>query len=60
MVEGELVQQDETPWEPRSLPALLDGLTSVKWAFFLLQLGGEIDVEEFFAWMVQRFRSRPN
>eukprot|EP00435_Cladocopium_sp_Y103_P025340 s227_g6.t1 len=59
MVEGELVKQDEAPWEPRSMLALLDGLQSVKWAHILLQLGDELDVEEFFSWMTQRFRSRP-
>ena len=50
----------DTPWEPRSLLAILDGLSSVKWAFILAAIAPERAVVQFFDWMVKLCRSRPN
>ena len=58
--DSQLVYQDEqSSWTPRSLLAVLDGLSSIKWAMTLVEWGGEADVEKFFAWLTQRARSRP-
>ena len=39
--------------------ALVDGLQSIRWAYILIQLGDEVDVNEYYDWMLQRFRSCP-
>ena len=50
----------DTPWEPRSLLAILDGLSSIKWAFILTAVAPERCIVQFFDWMVKLCRSRPN
>ena len=56
----QLVQTDDPEWSPKSMLAIIDGITAVKWAMTLVQWGEERDVAEYAAWMVQRVRSRPS
>lgn len=56
----QLVQTDDPEWSPKSMLAIIDGITAVKWAMTLIQWGEERDIAEYAAWMVQRVRSRPS
>ena len=56
----QLVQTDDPEWSPKSMLAIIDGITAVKWAMTLVQWGEERDVAEYAAWMIQRVRSRPS
>ena len=59
--DDQLTYQDEaTTWTPRSLLAAIDGLQATKFAMIFVQWGSEASIEKFFAWLVQRARSRPN
>ena len=59
--DDQLTYQDEaTTWTPRSLLAAIDGLQATKFAMIFVQWGSETSIEKFFAWLVQRARSRPN
>ena len=55
----QLVQEDEKQWSPRSVLSVMDGIQSVVWAFILLELGEECDLQEFGEWCVAKARSRP-
>lgn len=55
----QLVQTEDPVWNPRSMLAVLDGITSVKWAMILVRWGEEKDVCVFCDWMTQKARSRP-
>ena len=58
--DDQLTYQDEaTTWTPRSLLAAIDGLQATKFAMIFVQWGSEAAIEKFFAWLVQRARSRP-
>ena len=57
--DNRLVQQEDATWQPRSLLAVLDGLSSIRWAFILLNIGDEHSVNSFFDWFVRLARSRP-
>ena len=57
--DNKLFQQDEVTWQPRSVLAILDGLSSIKWAFILIGLGDEVDIVAFFDWLFRLARSRP-
>ena len=57
--DNKLFQQDEITWQPRSVLAILDGLSSIKWAFILVGLGDEVDIVAFFDWLFRLARSRP-
>ena len=59
LAEDGLETMPDTPWEPRSLLAILDGLSSVKWAFILSAIAPERSVTQFFDWLVKLCRSRP-
>ena len=56
----QLVATQEQPWQPRGLLAILDGLTSIRWAYVLLAMGPEQSVHSFFDWATKLARSRPN
>ena len=56
----QIVQTDDPEWSPKSMLAIIDGITAVKWAMTLIQWGEERDVADYAAWMVQRLRSRPS
>ena len=58
--DNRVVQQEDATWQPRSLLAVLDGLSSLRWAFILLNIGDEHSVNSFFDWFVRLARSRPN
>ena len=55
----QLVASEEQVWQPRSLLAILDGLSSIRWAYILLQVGPEQSVHSFFDWATKLARSRP-
>ncbi len=55
----QLVASEEQVWQPRSLLAILDGLSSIRWAYILLQVGPEKSVHSFFDWAIKLARSRP-
>ena len=55
----QLVATEEQQWQPRSLLAILDGLSSIRWAYVLLSMGPEQSVHSFFDWTVKLVRSRP-
>ena len=55
----QLVQTEDPVWNPRSMLAVLDGITSVKWAMILVRWGDEKDVCTFCDFMTQKARSRP-
>lgn len=55
----QLVQTEDPVWNPRSMLAVLDGITSVRWAMILVRWGEEKDVCGFCDWMTQKARSRP-
>ena len=57
--ENQLIQADDPEWSPKSLLAIIDGVTAAKWAMILTQWGEEHLVEEYTNWMIQRARSRP-
>ena len=57
--DNRLVQQEDATWQPRSILAVLDGLSSIRWAFILLNIGDEHSVNSFFDWFVRLARSRP-
>ena len=57
--ENQLIQADDPEWSPKSLLAIIDGVTAAKWAMILTQWGEEHLVEEYTTWMIQRARSRP-
>ena len=56
----QLVATPEEPWQPRSVLAILDGLSSIRWCFILCKLGSERSVHAFFDWLVRLVRSRPS
>lgn len=58
--DNRLVQQEDAAWQPRSILAVLDGLSSLRWAFILINIGDEHSVNSFFDWFVRLARSRPN
>ena len=55
----QLVASEEQVWQPRSLLAILDGLSSIRWAYILLQMGPEKSIHSFFDWAIKLARSRP-
>ena len=57
--EHQLIQTEEPVWNPRSMLAVLDGITATKWAWILIRWGEEKDVITFCDWMTQKARSRP-
>ena len=57
--ENQLIQADDPEWSPKSLLAIIDGVTAAKWAMILTQWGEEHLVQEYTNWMIQRARSRP-
>ena len=56
----QLVAAPEEPWQPRSVLAIIDGLTSIRWCFILCKVGPEQAVHTFFDWLIRLVRSRPN
>ena len=56
----QLVATPEEPWQPRSVLAILDGLSSIKWCYILCRIGSEQAINTFFDWLVRLVRSRPN
>lgn len=54
-----LITTDEQSWSPKSLLSIIDGITSIKWAFILTQWGDEHSVTAYAEWMIQKARSRP-
>lgn len=56
---GSLVETADEPWQPRSILAILDGLTSIRWAYTLCNVGSEQAIETFFQWLTRLARSRP-
>lgn len=56
----QLVALEDTPWQPRSVLSILDGLASIRWAYILVGMGPENSVHMFFDWLVKLVRSRPN
>ena len=60
LAEDGLETLPETPWEPRSLMAILDGLQSIRWAYILTAMAPEQVITQFFDWMVKLCRSRPS
>lgn len=58
--EQHLVQSEDPEWAPKSLLAIIDGVTAAKWAMVLTQWAKEHTVAEYAAWMIQRARSRPS
>ena len=58
---GELQsEQKDSEWEARSLLSVLDGLTSLKWLFILVQIGDERDVIEYFDTLEKKARIAHN
>ena len=55
----QLVAAPEEPWQPRSVLAIIDGLSSIRWCFVLCKPGSEQAVHTFFDWLVRLVRSRP-
>ncbi|CAE7208919.1 unnamed protein product [Symbiodinium sp. CCMP2592] len=53
-----LVAEEKRPWQPKSVIAICDGLEAVKWAWILVQLGAEEDIESYIAWWDCRARGR--
>ena len=56
----QLVAAPEEPWQPRSVLAILDGLSSIRWCYVLCKVGPEQAIHTFFDWLVRLVRSRPN
>lgn len=54
-----LVANPEEIWTPRSVLSILDGLSAVRWANILIQLGTERSIHTFYDWLVRLARSRP-
>ena len=50
---------EDSPWQPRSVLSILDGLSSIRWAYILLGMGPEPSIHLFFDWLVKLVRSRP-
>ena len=55
----QLVATPEEPWQPRSVLAILDGLSSIRWCYILCKIGSEQSIHTFFDWLVRLVRSRP-
>lgn len=55
----QLVATPEEPWQPRSVLAILDGLSSIRWCYILCRIGSEQSIHTFFDWLVRLVRSRP-
>ena len=55
----QLVASPEEPWQPRSVLAIIDGLTSIRWAYVLCRVGTERSIHTFFDWLVRLVRGRP-
>ena len=49
----QLVATEDTPWQPRSVLSILDGLNSIKWTYILVGMGPEQSVHQFFDWLVK-------
>ncbi|CAE7560095.1 bglA [Symbiodinium sp. CCMP2592] len=58
LVGGSLVAEEKRPWQPKSVIAICDGLEAIKWAWILVQLGAEEDIESYIAWWDCRARGR--
>ena len=43
----QIVQSDDPEWSPKSMLAIIDGITAVKWAMTLVQWGEERDIAEY-------------
>ena len=57
---GELVASSEPEWTPRSMMAIMDGADAAKWAFILVNIGTEEDVEQYVEWYKAKASSRPD
>lgn len=57
--EHHLITTDDQSWSPKSLLSIIDGITSIKWAFILTQWGDEHSAQTYAEWMIQKARSRP-
>eukprot|EP00435_Cladocopium_sp_Y103_P036545 s1034_g9.t1 len=59
LVDDQLVHDEEgRAWTPRSVLAVMDGINSIRWAWVLLQLGGEDHVHAYADWFIQKVRGR--
>ena len=48
-----LVEKNKQEWDPHTLLMILDGLEAIKWAWTLIRLGDEVDINNF----IQRFET---
>ena len=55
-----LVASSEPDWTPRSMMAVMEGADAAKWAFILVGVGTEEDVEQYVEWYKAKARSRPD
>ena len=56
---GELVAATEKEWTPKSMMAVIDG-ADAKWAFILVTIREEADVEKYIDWYKAKAKLRPN
>ena len=42
-----LIKKNKQEWDPHTLPMILDGLEAIKWAWTLIRLGDEVDINNF-------------
>jgi len=54
--DGELEQQDEAVWDPRSMSSIVDALDSVKWAFIFVELCPTHQLEPWFEFLLRMVR----
>ena len=48
-----LIEKNKQEWDPHTLLMILDGLEAIKWAWTLIRLGDEVDINNF----IQRFET---
>ena len=58
VVGDELHTVEEKEWEPKSMLTVIDGAEAARWAWILLQLGLEDEVNAYCTWFVSKVRSQ--
>ena len=60
VVDGELVQSRDDPWNPKGVLGVIDGIEAVRWAWTLTGVATEKGAAEYAQWWTSKARQRPS
>ena len=58
LVDGALAVEEDRPMVPKGIWSVVDGLTAIKWAWILIQLGTEKAIVAYVDWWIGKARLR--